>query len=166
MKYIIFIVFATLLLGFGIYSTRQTEPAKKENVVADTTESVNRITLDLSEKGLTEVPQYFFNRVEIEVLDLSNNNLTGALQAEVRHLENLKVLDLSNNQFTGVPAEIGQLQKLEVLDLSDNNLTGLPHELGNLTNLKLLDISGNNYSKQDVSIIRNTLPGSVFIKVE
>jgi len=125
-----------------------------------------RGVLDLSGQGLTKAPNYIFARTDIEELNLSNNVLDGALQAEIRHLQNLKVLNLSNNTFTGVPAEIGQLKNLEVLDLSNNKLTGLPYELGNLSKLKLLDISGNAYSEADLAKIRASLPASTVIKTK
>jgi Leucine-rich repeat (LRR) protein len=124
------------------------------------------LVLDLSGQGLTQTPKYVFDKTDIEKLDLSHNKLTGALQAEIRHLQNLKVLDLSNNQFTGVPAEIGQLNELEVLDLSDNNITGLPLELGNLTNLKVLNLKGNDYSKTDLGFIKEKLSASTIIQVD
>ena len=117
--------------------------------------------LDLSGQGLTKTPGYVFDRTDIQKLDLSNNNLDGSLQAEVRHLQNLKVLDLSNNQFTGVPAEIGQLKNLEMLNLSNNQLTGLPYELGNLANLKVLDLRGNNYATADLEMIKKNLPSTI-----
>jgi leucine-rich repeat protein SHOC2 len=120
----------------------------------------------LSGQNLTKTPSYVFVKYDTEELDLSNNNLSGALQAEIRNLTRLKVLDLSNNDFTGLPAEIGQLKNLEVLDISNNQITGLPHELGNLQKLKLLDLSGNNYSKQDLEKIKETLPSSAVIKTE
>ncbi|MCI0479089.1 leucine-rich repeat domain-containing protein [Candidatus Uhrbacteria bacterium] len=107
-------------------------------------------TLDLSGQGLTSIPSYVFSRTDLEHLDLSGNRLTGAPQAEIRHLQNLKTLDLSGNQLTGLPAELGQLRKLETLDVSDNQLTGLPNELGNLTQLRVFDVSGNQYSAQDL----------------
>lgn len=121
-------------------------------------------TLDLSNQGLKKAPSYIFDRTNIESLDLSSNQLEGALQAEIRHLSNLKVLDLSDNKFTGVPAEVGQLKNLEVLDLSNNLLTGLPYELGNLSKLKLLDISGNKYSEADLNVIRKSLPSFTIVK--
>lgn len=121
------------------------------------------VTLDLSGKGLREVPAYVFTQKNIEALDLSNNALHGALQAEVRQLSQLRVLDLSDNNFTGVPAEVGALTHLEVLDLSNNQLTGLPYEIGNLKNLKKLDVSGNAYAEADLEHIRSNLPATTVI---
>jgi len=118
-------------------------------------------TLDLSNQQLTKVPNNVFTKTNLVELNISNNQLTGALQAEIRNLKNLKVLNASNNQMTGVPAEIGQLQNLQVLDLSNNQLTGLPNELRNLKNLKTFNISGNKYSEQDLNKILETLPKSV-----
>lgn len=141
-------------------SIEQAEEAKR------LIESRNLIALDLSEQSLTKVPAYVFDRVDVESLDLSNNFLTGSLQAEIRRLENLKTLDLSGNKFTGVPAEIGQLKNLETLNLSNNLLTGLPYELGNLSNLKTLKLSGNSYSAPDLEVIKKNLPKTVIIETE
>jgi len=119
--------------------------------------------LDLSNQGLTQVPQNVFKLTNLQELNVSNNKLTGALPAEIRHLQNLQILDASNNQMTGVPAEIGQLENLRILNLSNNQLTGLPYELGNLKKLQVLNLSGNNYSTQDLEIIRQGLPADVNI---
>lgn len=123
-------------------------------------------TLDLSGQGLTRVPDSAFDETDIETFDVSNNNLDAALQAEIRHLQNLRILDLSDNNFTGVPAEIGQLAKLELLDLSNNPITGLPHEIGNLKKLKVLDLRGTSYAKQDLDIIRQGLSSDIEIRVD
>lgn len=121
-------------------------------------------TLDLSNQGLTSIPSYVFSRTDLQHLDLSGNRLTGAPQAEIRHLQDLKTLDLSDNQMTGLPAELGQLRKLETLDASNNQLTGLPNELGNLTQLKTFDISGNPYSTLDLDGIATKLTNTRIIK--
>lgn len=114
--------------------------------------------IDLSKSGLSQVPSHVFDAEDTEVLDVSDNALTGALPAEVRKLQQLKVLDAHNNKMTGLPAEIGQLQNLEVLDVSNNQLTGLPYEIGNLKHLKILNISGNPYSPRDLTMLRSNLP--------
>ncbi len=120
-------------------------------------------SLDLSNQGLSKIPDYVFKQTNLEELNVSNNQLTGAMQAEIRQLKNLKVLRANNNLMTGVPAEVGQLQNLQILDLSNNQLTGLPYELGNLKNLNTLNISGNNYSELDLGIIKEKLPTSTNI---
>lgn len=141
-------------------------PIEQAKVAKDQLEGKksSETTLDLSEKNLTNVPSYVFDRTELTTLDLSNNSLSGSLPSEIRKLQNLTVLDLSGNKFTGVPAEVGQLQKLEVLNLSNNLLTGLPYELGNLQNLKLLRLTGNHYSEADLVVIKKSLPSFTIVE--
>lgn len=172
MKYAIFAVIAIVLaIGSWALLTQKTNNSAVNGNYNNTPDGNNggtpagETTLDLSGKSLKEVPKYVFNQTNLEALNLSGNQLTGAIPAEIRQLSKLKVLNLSNNQMTGVPAEVGQLQNLEILDLSNNQLTGLPYELGNLKNLKILNISGNNYSALDLGIIQKNLPaGAQIIK--
>ena len=81
----------------------------------------------------------------VTLLDLRDNQLTGAIPAELGRLTNLDFLLLSENQLTGaIPAELGRLTNLELLYLNDNQLTGgIPAELGNLTNLLRLALHSN-----------------------
>ncbi|MFA5207732.1 MAG: leucine-rich repeat domain-containing protein [Candidatus Paceibacterota bacterium] len=124
----------------------------------------NAIKLDLSNKGLTKVPEYVFSMKQLEELNLSNNQLTGAIPSQIGQLKNLKILNLSHNLMTGLPAELGQLSQLTELDVSYNSLTGLPNELGNLKNLKTFNLIGNNYSTLDLDGIINKLPSLQVIK--
>ena len=169
-KLLILPIIAFTLAGCNIFST-PSKPSAPPAIPAPLGTSGEEIpapkntgsTLNLSSQGLTQVTQDVFKKTHITSLDVSNNNLTGALPAEIRHLQNLTTLDASNNQMTGVPAEIGQLKNLQTLDLSNNRLTGLPYELGNLKNLKTLNISGNQYSELDLSVIQESLPKNVTI---
>ncbi|MDF1496593.1 MAG: leucine-rich repeat domain-containing protein [Patescibacteria group bacterium] len=170
MKNILFLLLATGLLGAScsssdlpIASTENTPrvSGNQEQVTFDEENVSETNVLDLSNQGLTKIPDYVFSMTNLVELDVSGNNLTGAIQAEIRNLSNLKYLIASDNMMTGVPAEIGQLSNLEILDLSNNNLTGLPYELGNLQNLKTFVISGNDYSEQDLKIIMDKMPGGV-----
>jgi Leucine-rich repeat (LRR) protein len=149
--------------------TQNSESASRENETPQAPPSPPVVspggTLDLSGRAYTTVPANTFTQTNIEKLDLSRNELSEALPAEVRLMTNLRSLDLSDNNFTGVPAEIGQLSKLEYLDLSNNPITGLPNELGNLKNLKELDLRGTNYSTVDLEGIRGGLSTTVLIRI-
>ncbi len=137
------------------------ETVDSKPVVSTSIENKNK--LNLSAQSLSKIPADVFNKTYLQELNVANNLISGAIQGEIRHLQNLVVLNASNNQMTGVPAEIGQLQNLEILDLSNNQLTGLPYELGNLKKLKILNISGNSYSELDLNIIIEKLPADVKI---
>ena len=166
MNNIIIIVGIILLIVAGIFAGQNAgifNVADTVNTITDTTNNVlpGNSVLNLSNQGLTKIPSYVFSQTNLEELNVSHNQLTGAIQAEVRHLGSLRVLDASYNNMTGVPAEVGQLQNLQILDLSYNQLTGLPNELGKLKNLKTLDLRGNEYSKQDLDYIRGKLSSTV-----
>ena len=121
------------------------------------------MTVNRSGQNLTKMPKDILSMTRLQQLDLSNNKITGALPAEIRHLSNLEVLNISNNTMTGLPAELGQLSKLRILNAANNQLTGIPHELGNLQQLEILDLSGNDISESDLNIIRERLPASTRI---
>lgn len=163
MKYSVLMLTVLLLVGAGCLESGPLPTAGGGQSTADpaTTSSTR---LDLSNSGLNKVPSYVFGMTGLQELDLSDNQLTGALPAEIRHLQKLRLLDASGNQMTGVPAEIGQLANLEELDLSDNQLTGLPLELGNLANLRVLDLRGNNASTQDLNAIRAKLTNTQILQ--
>jgi Leucine-rich repeat (LRR) protein len=84
--------------------------------------------------------------LNMKIIDLSINNLTGEIPEEIATLHALVNLNLSQNHFSGnVPSHIGAIQSLESLDLSRNNLSGeVPASLSNLTFLSYLDLSYNN----------------------
>ena len=151
MKKILFVLLPILLLGAGCRSISPTNlPGAKASA-------------DLSYKNLNKIQPEFFNDSSIKELNLSHNNLTGALPAEIRKLTELKKLDISYNKMTGLPAELGQLSNLESLDVSYNQLTGLPYEIGNLKKLKIMNLTGNKYSVQDLEHIKKDLPETTFI---
>lgn len=152
-----------IALAFILSGCTLTNQQNGQSNTIGTSQTTQQATLDLSNQNLDKVPEYVFDQTKLEELDLSGNRITGAIQAEIRHLTNLIILDASDNLMTGIPAEVGQLKKLEILNLSNNKLTGLPYELGNLKNLKTLNISGNDYSELDLKIITKDLPPDVEI---
>ncbi len=83
-----------------------------------------------SENWTTDLPldQWF------EVITDENNRVTA--------------IDLSYNELSGpIPAELGNLANLQYLDLRNNNLSGpIPAELDNLANLETINLGGNHFS--------------------
>lgn len=81
-------------------------------------------------------------------LSLYDNNLSGAIPAELGNLTNLTLLSFYFNRLSGpIPVELGGLTNLNLLDLGSNHLSGtIPAELGNLKNLTKLDLYDNQLS--------------------
>lgn len=90
----------------------------------------------------------------LEVLDLSDNDLYGSIPGALGKLRRARVLDLSGNRLVGpIPPELGQLAALRVLDLSRMRQPpaypspglnyAIPVELGRLSSLEVLDLRGN-----------------------
>ncbi len=155
-----------LLIGFlTIVLTGCTIYRASNNSISVSNPVEQGAVVNLSNQGLTQLPSSVLKNTSIVNLDISHNQLTGALPGEIRFLSKLKVLKADHNQMTGVPAEIGQLSNLEELDLSYNQLTGLPYELGNLKRLRLLRLTGNAYSDQDLTVIKKSLPDTTVIEL-
>jgi Leucine rich repeat len=84
--------------------------------------------------------------VQANLLDFSNNDITGTIPSEIGALNNkLGILYLDGNSFNGtIPSQMGLLTGLGVLYLSDNQLSGtVPVELASLSVLNL-HLSANN----------------------
>jgi len=94
------------------------------------------------------IPPDIGNLINLTVIDLLNNQLTGEIPPEIGNLINLTYLNLFSNQLTGeIPPEIGDLANLWYLELHGNQLTGeIPSEIGNLVNLTFLHLDNNNLS--------------------
>lgn len=128
---------------------------------ANTTTQSRGKTIDLASKGLSKVSTDILDDNSVTTLDVSGNNLTGALPAEIRKLTSLEVLIVSDNQMTGIPAEIGQLSNLRTVNFANNKLSGLPLEIGNLSKLETLDLRGNpNVSLRVPDKIRQKIPNA------
>ncbi|CAL8150928.1 unnamed protein product [Prunus armeniaca] len=80
------------------------------------------------------------------MIDVSNNNISGYIPAEIGQLQLLQELDLQSNNFSGViPDQISNLKNLEVLNLFMNHLFGIiPLSLANLNFLREFNVSYNN----------------------
>ncbi|KAL1184397.1 hypothetical protein V6Z11_A01G041300 [Gossypium hirsutum] len=81
-------------------------------------------------------------------LDLSCNNLTGAIPQSLGKLFSIRALNLSHNHLTGhIPVSLSNLSQIESLDFSYNNLSGrIPSELVDLNFLAVFSVAHNNLS--------------------
>jgi internalin A len=104
------------------------------------------VKLDLSHKGLSQLPPEIGRLTSLQQLFLGSNELS-EVPPEIGQLMNLQLLYLSNNQLSQLPPEIGQLTGLQQLTLFNNQLRELPPEIGRLTNLQYLYL-GNNKLRQ------------------
>lgn len=64
----------------------------------------------------------------------------------IAELENLEVLDLSGNNIMWVPGVLGKLKNLKKLYLEGNNIMHVDDDLGKLGNLEVLHLQWNNFS--------------------
>ncbi|XP_072964667.1 receptor-like protein EIX2 [Typha angustifolia] len=82
----------------------------------------------------------------IYFLSLSNNSISGSIPSSICELTNMRILDLSANHLLGeLPRCWRQGSGLHMLDLSNNNITGeIPPSMGSLTTLQSLDLNSNN----------------------
>ncbi|TKW37926.1 hypothetical protein SEVIR_1G081100v4 [Setaria viridis] len=100
-----------------------------------------------------ELPLYFAHTFQYRIattfmktLDLSHNNLTGAIPQEFVQLKSLEKLNLSFNGLSGeISQQLSKLTNLQILDLSSNHLTGaIPSALNNLHFLSQFNVSHND----------------------
>ena len=117
--------------------------------------------LNLEGVGFTStIPADLFSSwTHLQSLDLSNNNMNGAIPKSIKNLKSLESLRLGYNNFGGsIVSEIGELSSLKDLSLEANFrenssgkrgfITTIPTALGKLTNLKILNLASNALSGQ------------------
>ncbi|GKV36498.1 hypothetical protein SLEP1_g44624 [Rubroshorea leprosula] len=90
------------------------------------------------------IPKWIWEKADLEVLDLSHNNLVGKIPNCLP--KSLSVLNLQGNNFDGnIPFWFTESCELENLNLHGNQMDGLlPRSLVNCSWLEVLDIGNNN----------------------
>lgn len=81
--------------------------------------------------------------MNVTMLVMNDNNLTGPLPLEINNLPELKHLRFPRSNLTGDIPPINNLTKLVVLHLTGNKLTALPIDLSTLSNIVTFNVSAN-----------------------
>ena len=105
----------------------------------------NIVRLNLSEKALTTIPREIILLTGLQLLNLSNNQITVLPQGIFDALNQLQWLALYSNQITVLPQGIfDALNQLEVLGLDNNQITVLPQGIFDALNqLQRLGLNKN-----------------------
>ena len=107
--------------------------------------------INLSDNGLTQLPDQLFTLAELAELAVTKNKLK-SLPSEIQSASKLEVLVASQNELLEVPAALNTLPSLVYLDLSKNKLRRLPDDFFNSKSIKEINLLGNEI---------NTLPPSI-----
>ncbi|OIV99940.1 hypothetical protein TanjilG_26278 [Lupinus angustifolius] len=110
--------------------------------------------------------------IQLRILSLRSNGLTGQIPSDFSNLIFLRSLYLQNNVFSDeFPPSLTRLTRLTRLDLSSNNFSGtIPFAINNLTHLTGLFLENNTFSGKlpsittkliDFDVSNNRLNGSI-----
>lgn len=147
------------------------------------------IELDLSNQGLTQVPDSVFTLSLLQYLDLGNYDTTSpplsafrdsgpnrdsmnqirTISSKIANLTKLKTLRVCCNDLQSLPDEISQLKKLETLDISFNQSLVLKNEIEKLSRmqwLKYLNILGTDADEEIIRRIRVLLPNTKIVALD
>jgi internalin A len=119
----------------------RTAVLQKIKQAADT----NATELDLSQMGLTEIPEEIAQLTNLSELYLHGNNIT-IIPDFISQLTHLSKLYISNNEISTIPDSITRLTNLSVLHLYNTKISIIPDSIKRLTNLSVLDLSNNQIS--------------------
>ncbi|KAJ0048406.1 hypothetical protein Pint_16389 [Pistacia integerrima] len=109
-----------------------------------------------SNKFLGGLVQSLEEMISLKEMAMSSNPIGGELsEIQWENLRNLEILDLSNTNLTGeIPESMAKLKRLRFLGLNDNKLSGnIPPKTVTMPSLNALYLNGNNFTgKLEVSV--------------
>uniref|UniRef100_A0A1I7WX71 Leucine-rich repeat-containing protein 58 n=1 Tax=Heterorhabditis bacteriophora TaxID=37862 RepID=A0A1I7WX71_HETBA len=102
----------------------------------------NLISLDVSNNGLSFLPDEIGTMIYLKTL-IAKNNLLEELPKTMCNLEEMEALYLSGNRIESLPPVVFNMPKLRILHLGGNMIDCLPYAIGSLSRLEILYLGGN-----------------------
>ncbi len=151
-----FLVLLTLTACTKQVVTPSTPNSEGDNLITKEyiDENIYNFNLDLSDLGLTKVPDFSeiataVQKEDILYLNLSNNQIT-EISDDLLALPNLKELKIDNNQIKKLE-NIENIAMLRSIEAYKNQIEEI--DLGNLPALTQLDLAYNNLESDDLTQI-------------
>ena len=113
-------------------------------------------SLILDKNNISEIPDWFRNFKELEVLSICRNKLE-KFPPVILDLSNLRTLRLGDNLISEIPIDIDKLENLESLWLWSNIIRKYPASLSDLKKLKYLDLLYNDMTYEEQVWLRELL---------
>ena len=111
--------------------------------------------LDITNRGIEELPKEIHKLQSLKVLHLCNNNIK-ILPNELFGMQTLTDFCLHNNQITVISEKIGNLVNLIQFSISNNNMVELPQSIVKLKNMRSFMIENTQITKIPDQFIKNT----------
>lgn len=108
----------------------------------DLSSIADKVSINLSKQGLTELPIELKGNKTVKVLKLYGNKID-SLPEWIDELESLEKLYLGKNKLKRLPNSIGNLKHLKLLSAQYNDIESLPNSIVELTNLEQLILNQN-----------------------
>ncbi|WVZ10113.1 hypothetical protein V8G54_014643 [Vigna mungo] len=138
---------------FGKFQKLQKLELSRNKLTGDIPDFIGNLTqlyyLGMAENLFEgKIPQSIGNCQNLQYLNLWKNNLVGSIPLEIFTLFSLtNLLDLSQNSLSGrLPDEVGRLKNIGKMSVAENNLSGeIPETIGDCISLEYLCLQGNSF---------------------
>ncbi|GMN52541.1 hypothetical protein TIFTF001_021677 [Ficus carica] len=113
------------------------------------------------------LPAYSSMYLQLELLQLGANNLTGSIPPSIGNLTSLVHFSVPYNNLVGsIPEEIGHLNNLSILAVAANKFSGeLPSSLYNISSITIISTASNGFNGTLPANIGLTLPNLEWLAI-